>query len=285
MLAARPAFLHPRAFANPEPDLITTAATERGDVFTVSNGELTQSAFVVRLSSDATEPLRNTMTALGSSMNTLTEQANHARSQVHPARFPDVMRDLITRNVSPAFQAATKAGVSEKRDADAAWKRSTAIEPAVGTVRQEYRQLWKSLSLGERLARAKGADYEELAAILEGRGFFSDMNVAAKTDVEQDDMPTRIWGEIHHRFALLGTAKLHSLNGAFTKEPTASEPLATGPDNKQIEAAARKLNDNHKQRINDIEAVESSMRSVITAIAAATELPIEVAYRLLMGRE
>lgn len=273
MPVARPAFSHPRAFANPEPDLITTAATDRGDVFTVRNGDATHSAFVVRLSNDASEPLRTTTTALGTSMVTVMEQANHARQNVHPARFSDVMRQLVAKYLSPAFQAAIRAGVNEKRDSAAAWKRSTAIEPAVGTIRQEYRQLWLSLSMAERAARVEGADYEELAAIREGLGFFPDMK------------GTPIVDEIDRRLALLGTAKLHSLNGAFTKEPTASEPLASGPDNAQVEAAAQKLIDGHKQREQNIAAVESSLSSVITAIAVATETPPAAAFNLLMGRE
>jgi hypothetical protein len=273
MLAARPAFSYPRAFANVEPDLITTAATDRGDVFNVRNGEVSQSAFVARLSNDAIEPLRTAMTALGVGMNTLAEHANNARSEVHPARFPDVMRQLIGKHLSPAFQAATKAGVNDKRDADAAWKRITAIEPAVGTMRQEYRQLWQSLSLADRAARIPTADIEELAAIREGLGFFPDMKDTPLVD------------EIDRRYALLNTAKMYSLNGAFDRKPSAAEPLAAGPDNAQVEAETQRLADTHKRRMNDIEAVESSLRSVITAIAAATELPVEDAHKLLMGRE
>jgi hypothetical protein len=273
MLAIHPTFPCPRAFANPEPDVITRASTDRGDVFTVRNGDVTQSAFLVRLSDDAIEPLRHAMTALGGSMNTLAERANNARSEVHPARFPDVMRQLIGKYLSPAFQAATKAGVNEKRDADAAWKRVTAIEPAVGTVRQEYRQLWQSLSLADRAARVANADIDELAAIREGLGFFPDMK------------DTPIVDEIDRRYALLSTAKLYSLNGAFDRKPSAAKPLAAGPDNAQVEAEAQRLADTRKRRINDIEAVESSLCSVITAIAAATELNVEEAHKLLMARE
>lgn len=267
---ARIAF--PRAFANVELDLFTKAATDRGDIFTVRNRDVSQAALVARLPETASEPLRKGAAALSAGIGALADQANHARSEVHPARFPDRVRELVTKHVSPAFQALTQAGVTEQRDADAAWKRVTTPEPGTGTVRQEYRQLWQSLSLAERAARVENADIEELAAIIEGRGFFPDM------------ANTPIWDEIERRSAILNTAKKYSLNGAFNKQPTAAEPLASGPDNAQVEAEARRLVDTSKQRTGNLSSVETTLRSVVTAIAAATELPIEDAYKLLMGR-
>nr|WIE89556.1 hypothetical protein P9270_018520 [Mesorhizobium sp. WSM4875] len=170
--AARIAF--PRAFANVEPDLFTTAATDRGDIFTVRNRDVSQAAIVARLPDSANEQLSKAVTALRASFNTLAEQANRARSDVHPARFPDRMKELVTRNFSPAYQALTQAGLNERRDMDAAWKRVTTSEPGTGTIRQEYRQLWQSLSMAERAARVDNADVDELAGVMEGRGFFSD---------------------------------------------------------------------------------------------------------------
>jgi len=271
MTAARLTF--PRAFANREPDMISKAATDRGDVFTVRNGDVSQAALVARLPDAASEPLRKGVAALSACMDTLAEHANLARSEVHPARFPDRARELVAKNVSPAFQALTQAGITDRRDAAAAWSRVTTPDPAVGTVRQEYRQLWTPLSFAERAARVENADIEELAAITEAPGMFSDMK------------GTPIWDEIERRSAILNVAKKYSLNGAFSKQPTAAEPLASGPDNAQVDAEAQRLIDGHKQRIENLSLVETTLRSVVTAIAAATEQPIEDAYRQLMGRE
>lgn len=226
---------------------------------------------LARLPDAAAEPLRTHAAKLNAGVATMAEQANHARSEVHPARFPERVRELVAKYVSPDFQGLTQAGVNERRDAIAALKRATTLEPATGMVRQEYRQLWRPLSLAERAARVENADYDELAAIIEGYGFFP-------------DLPQPVRDEIERRFAIFSVAKLHALNGAFTKQPSASEPLATGSDATQVEAAAQKLIDGHKERIEHLDLVETTLRSVTIAIAAATELPIEDAYKLLIGR-
>lgn len=268
--AARIAF--PRAFANVEPDLFTMAATDRGDIFTVRNRDVSQVAIVARLPDGANEQLSKAVTALGASFNTLAEQANRARSEVHPARFPDRMKELVTRNFSPAYQALTQAGLNERRDMDAAWKRVTTAEPGTGTIRQEYRQLWQSLPMAERAARVDNADVDELAGVMEGRGFFPDMT------------GTPVWDAIEQRLARLNVARMYNLNGAFTKQTTAAEPLASGPDRSQVDAEAQRMLGSFNQRRANLATVETTLRSTIPAIAAATELPIDAAYNLLMGR-
>lgn len=270
MPATRIAF--PRAFANVEPDLFTKAATDRGDIFTVRNGDVSQAALVARLPDGANEQLSKAAMAFGASMNTLAEQANNARSEVHPARFPDHMKELVSRYFSPTYQALTQAGLNERRDMDAAWKRVTTPEPGTGTIRQEYRQLWQSLPMADRAARVENADIDELAGVIEGRGFFPDMT------------NTPVWDAIEQRSARLNVARMYNLNGAFTKQPTAAEPLASGPDSAQVEAEAQKMLGSFDQRRANLAAVETTLRSAIPAIAAAMELPIEDAYKLLMGR-
>ncbi|WP_353641399.1 hypothetical protein [Mesorhizobium sp. WSM2239] len=269
-MRARPIF--PVAFANVESDLFVGAVTERGDVVTAHRDGASHSMLLARLPDTAAEPLRQNMAALNAGVATMVEQANHARSEVHPARFPAHVQQLVVKYVSPAFQGLTQAGVDETRAADAAWKRATTPEPGIGTIRQEYRQLWRSLSLAERAARVENADLDELAAISEGWGFFP-------------DLPQPVRDAIEARLVRLGTAKLHGLTGAFVKETSASEPLAAGPDAAQVKTAAEKLIDGYKQRREHLALVATTLRSVTIAIAAATELPIEVAYKLLMGRE
>ncbi|TPL64112.1 hypothetical protein [Mesorhizobium sp. B2-3-15] len=267
----RPIF--PRAFANPEPDLFVRSETGRGDAVTFRNGDTSQTALIARLSDNAPEPLRNAVAALSAGVGTLAIEGNRARQQVHPARLPDVMRELVVKYVSPAYQGTTKAGIQAKQDDGAAWKRTTTPEPTVGTVGQEYRQIWLPLSLAERAARVEGAGIDELAAILEAPGMFPDMTT------------TPIWDEIERRSALLNTAKKYALNGAFNKQPTASDPLSTGPDQMRIEAEAQRLIDTRKERLDNLALVETTLSSVVTVVAVATETGIEAAYNLLMGRE
>ncbi|RUV62630.1 hypothetical protein EOA64_11365 [Mesorhizobium sp. M1A.F.Ca.IN.022.02.1.1] len=273
MHLARIAFVYPVAFANVEPDLFGRSATDRGDIFTVRNGDVSQAALIARLPDTASEPLRKAAAAFDACFGALAEQANIDRSQVHPARFPDRVRELVTKHVSPAYQALTKAGVDERQSMDAAWKRvTTPPEPGTGTIRQEYRQLWQSLSLADRAARVENADIDELAGVIEGRGLFPDMT------------GTPVWDAIEQRSARLNVARMYNLNGAFAKQPTPTEPLASGPDSAQIEAEAQKMLGSFDRRRNELGLVETTLRSAIPAIAAATELPIEDAYKLLMGR-
>ncbi|TPL16961.1 hypothetical protein FJ945_26095 [Mesorhizobium sp. B2-4-9] len=267
----RPSF--PRAFANREPDMFGRSDTGRGEAITVRSGDVSRTALIARLSDNAPEPLRNAMTALSAGISTFAVEGNRARQDVHPARLPAVLRELATKYVPTVYQGLTKAGVQAKQDAAAAWARSSTPEPSVGTVRQEYRQIWLPLSLAERAARVEHADIDELAAIQEAPGMFRDM-----TD-------TPIWGEIERRSAILNTAKKYALNGAFNKQPTVADPLASGPDQAQVEAEAQRLVDTRKERLNNLSLVETTLTSVAIAIAAATELPIEAAYALLMGRE
>ncbi|RWL81152.1 MAG: hypothetical protein EOR69_18735 [Mesorhizobium sp.] len=270
--AGRMAF--PIAFANPEPDLMTITDTGRGSAVTVRGRDGgTTTAICTRLSADAPEPLRNAVDALAANLTTLAQRGNQERSRVHPHIFPDRMRELTAQYGSPAFQAVVKAGTTARREDAAKWARMTTPEPATGTLRQEYRQLWQRLSLGERAARVANADYEELAGVVEGRGFFVDMTNGT------------LWNEIERRLALLTIAKLYAAQGSFSKEPTPDQPLATGPDPVQLEAFGQKFIEQHNQSIKDIELVEISLRSVIAAMAAATELPLEAAFKLLMGRE
>ncbi|WP_027153966.1 hypothetical protein [Mesorhizobium sp. WSM2561] len=273
MHIARPAFPYPRAFANPEPDLFVKSDTGRGEAVTVRNGDVSQTALIARLSDNASEPLRNAMTALSAGVSAFAAEANRSRNEVHPARLPAVLRELVTKHVSPAYQGTTKAGVQAKQDDAAAWARSTTPEPSVGTVGNEYRQIWLPLSLAERAARIEHADIDELAAIQQVPGMFRDM-----TD-------TPIWAEIERRSAILNTAKKYALNGAFNKQSTAADPLASGPDQSQVEAEAQRLIDTRKERLNNLSLVETTLTSVATVVAVAAELPIEAAYKLLMGRE
>ncbi|TPK17741.1 hypothetical protein [Mesorhizobium sp. B2-5-7] len=266
-------FAHPRAFANVEPDLFVRSETGRGDAVTVRNGDASQTALIARLSENAPEALRNEMAALSAGVSSLAVEGNRARQQVHPARLPDVLRELVVKHVSPPFQGTTKAGIQAKQDDGAAWKRSTTPEPTVGTVGQEYRQIWLPLSLAQRAALVPGADIDELAAILEAPGMFPDMT------------NTPIWDEIERRSAVLNTAKKYALNGAFNKQPTAADVLASGPDQTRIEAEAQRLIDTRKERLNNLSLVETTLSSVVTVVAVAIEQPIEAAYNLLMGRE
>jgi hypothetical protein len=127
--------------------------------------------------------------------------------------------------------------------------------------------------MADRAARVPGADIDELAAIQEAPGMFPDMT------------NTPIWDEIERRSALLNTAKKYALNGAFTKQPTASDPLASGPDQVAIEAEAQRLIDTRKERLDNIALVETTLSSVVALVAAAIEQPSEIAFKLLMGRE
>jgi hypothetical protein len=266
-------FAFPVAFANAvEPDLFVRTETERGDVVTTHRDGASHAALIARLPDTASEQLRKGMAELSAGFRTLTEQANHARNEVHPARFPDHLRELIAKYIPQPFQALTRAGVNDRREVDATWKRFTTPEPGTGTVRQEYRTLWRGLTLAERAVRVENADIEELAAISEAWGFFPDVPQPVRDMIEQ-------------RFVRLGVANFHALNGAFAKQTTAIEPLATGADTAQVEAAAEKLIDGHKERIAHLALVETTLRSVTIAIAAATEMPIPDAYKLLMGRE
>lgn len=266
---ARPIF--PVAFAN-EPDLFTVADTGRGRAYTVRMGDVSQTALVASLPDTASEELRKAIETFGTAFDTVAEQANHQRSLVHPARFPDVMRELIAKYLSGPFQALTKTGISSKRDEDAIWKKWTTPEPGVGSVRQEYRELWRTLSHVERAARVENADIEELAAISEGYGFFSDLQQPVRDMIEQ-------------RFVRLNLAKAHAIQGTFAKQPSMNEPLATGVSVAMVEAGAQTFIDNHKERIEHLAMVETTLRSAIAVIAAATELTVEDAWKLLSGRE
>ncbi|TIT36019.1 MAG: hypothetical protein E5W65_10915 [Mesorhizobium sp.] len=263
----------PVAFANPEPDLMTVTDTGRGLGLAVrAGGGGAVTAICTRLSADAPEPLRNAVDALAANLTTLAQRGNLERSRVHPHIFPDRMRELTVQYASPAFQAVVKAGTTARREDATKWVRFSTPEPATGTLRQEYRQLWQRLSLGERAARVANADYDELAGVIEGRGFFGDMTNGA------------LWNEIERRFVLMTIAKHYAAQGSFSKEPTPDQPLATGSDPVQLEAFGQKFIEQHNQSIKDIELVEISLRSVVAAIAAATELQVPDAFKLLMGR-
>jgi hypothetical protein len=98
-----------------------------------------------------------------------------------------------------------------------------------------------------------------------------------------DQVPADLAQIATDRYCLLRHVARTGLAANFPRRPTASEPLASGPDIAATMAAAQAALDALKARSADVETVAQVLRNVVIAVALACDLTPDAAFALLMG--
>ncbi|MDX3908755.1 MAG: hypothetical protein QHC67_02945 [Sphingobium sp.] len=188
-----------------------------------------------------------------------------------PAARIEKLRALVVLDLSDPAQQLQAAGQAEQQAIDAAWARMLTVPPANPTtaaLRQQDRDTFASLSVGDKAAWIMNADVDRLDAIIEA-------------GQERASVPAEIWGQAEERYAKLNFVRSTGLSADYARKPSAHDPLATGVDEDAVERAADEALRRHRARNEIVDGVKQALQGLTTMVALVCDLNVNAAFDLL----
>ncbi|UCI30512.1 hypothetical protein [Mesorhizobium sp. B4-1-4] len=248
----------------------TLANTDRATVFTVAHedGRHATAAIASSLSA-STSPVASqaarVVSAVGSFNDNITGNAARFQTEARTA----ANREAAVNVLASPVQALIGAGVAEGRAAAAAAANAAAVDPGNAPLRAQVRDRFIAMDAAGQATFAQRASLEELAALMEaGRSYF-------------DATPDPVWQIIEDQYIVKRHIARSGLQAAFQRQPDANDPMAFGPDENAALAASKASLGTLRARSDMVDAVRTAVQSIIDAVALATDLSREDAWKLL----
>lgn len=188
-------------------------------------------------------------------VGTLNQLGETTKDEALPSAL---FKSAAARNTISAATVTYGALVQRKRDAETAERKAWERSPSVADDKYdaEWIRLYRDLPAAEQAQRALQADLAELAPIA--------LNPALA------GLNDKVQEIVSDRYVALNFADKVGLAGSYPARPSFDgDILATGVDREAVENASQVALAQHKQRIAQSDADESSMRNIIGALATA----------------
>jgi hypothetical protein len=210
------------------------------------------------------------LSTLSVGLGLFAQEAASSSGRLQPQAYAEEAPKLVSRYVTPAFQGLRDDIQTAKRSGG---ERIARINepPAQLPFATEDRAAFRALDLAAKAAWIIAADRWQLAALI----------VAGR--IRSPELSDELWNEIIERHAILAHIERSGLQAGFQLQPTPADPAITGPDVQAAEAAAREAVARWRDDEQAVEDAENTLRSVIGAIAVATDMTVDDAFRLLNG--
>jgi hypothetical protein len=241
------------------------------DVFTVTGTDRTASAAFRRatLLSEGS-PFAAAFGALNSSLATYAERTAPNFGRLLPAALAEENAKLVTSIVTPTYQEARDKVISVVRDR-AAREARFAEPPKELPFADMDRIAFSSLDLGGQAQWIEDADRPMLAALVgAGKARFP-------------GLPGELWDRAVERHAALTIVDRLGTQAEHQLRPTPDQPTLAGPNIASAEAAALAVIEGWRDEQQQIDDATNALRSVIVAVAVATDKTVDEAFTLLNG--
>lgn len=242
---------------------------ERGLVVNVMHEDgRTGTAFLPTI---ATGPLAKPMADITVAMDMFPANVNTADQRLKPDARAEHLQAAVVNVLSKPWRALQGAGQDETRILTSAKARLLTVDPetpANAHLRARTLKRWDAADITARARMINDLAYEGLAALIVSGAL--------------DDVPAELRGIAEDRYMVMRHIYLSGLQANFQKIPDFDSPLATGPDVEAATKAAELAFDDHKARLDDIDAVRRTLQNVVTIAAIVCDLKMDVAFNLLV---
>lgn len=246
------------------------ASTDRATILSVGHEDGRNAVAAVPSDLTApTSPVASQAARVVAAMGSYNEHvaANAARFQPD-ARGAANRKDAADIMASP-LQAFIGAGIAEGRAAAAAAANAAAVDPGNAPLRAQTRDRFIAMDTAGQATFAQRASLEELAALMEaGRSYFA-------------ATPDPVWQMVEDQYIVQRHIARTGSQANFQRQPDMGDPVAFGADQQAAMDAARNSLNALRNRSATVDAVRSTVQSIIDVVAVATDLSRADAYALL----
>ncbi|MER9258999.1 hypothetical protein [Mesorhizobium sp. M0619] len=210
--------------------------------------------------------------ALANVFPVLADQIAAANERLQPNARAEDLRGMVSRTVGKPYQAAQAAVIAEASAAKASRGVAMAYRAGDPVFFPMIVAKFAAMPAAQRAAFAERASVEQTSALVAaGRDFF-------------DGVDDNIWQVVERRHIIQAHIRITGLQADHQLQPNAANPAASGPDVPGVEKAAAEALKRHEARGEVVAAAEGSLRSIVAAVALATDLSHDAAYDLLTGK-
>ncbi|TFV35672.1 hypothetical protein E4K66_25475 [Bradyrhizobium frederickii] len=216
-------------------------------------------------------PLSKSMANLAAAQQNFAANINVANSQFLPEARATHLQAAARNVIAKPFAAAQAAAQDEARAINAAKARALTVDPATeatAPIRSRGLAQWDAAeTIADKAALVQKLPYEGLAALIQSGVL--------------NETPDDIRKIALDRYMLERHISLTGLQANFQKQPTADDPIATGPDIEAATNAAQRALDTLNARSESIDDARTALQSTVTMVALATELNLDQAFSLI----
>lgn len=210
-----------------------------------------------------------TFTAINAALATFADQAGPLFGRLLPAALADELTKLAKATVARPYQAGRDDVIGRQRE-DAGRMARVAEPPKDLPYADMDRAALASRDLAGQLEWIDGADRSMLAAVVvPGQARFPGS--------------LELWDRAVERHAALAIIERLGTQADHQLKPTPDQPTLAGPNVASAEAAATAIIDGWRDDQQQVDDAINALRSVIIAIAVATDKPIGETFALLNG--
>lgn len=216
-------------------------------------------------------PFAKAIATMTVALDGFPDTINEADSRLKPEARANYLKSSVARLLSKPFLALQSDGQDETRNLAAAKVRLLSVDPetpASAPVRSRTLKQWDATDVAGKARIVSTVNYEGLQALI-ASGALEDVPADLRMIAENRAMAQR-------------HIKMAGLQANYQMQPTADDPIATGPDVDAVMRAAEEQLGQFTKRQDDIDAVRKTLQNVITVAAIATDLTMDAAFNLLV---